>query len=298
MDKHVPGGIYLCQVNKQISCGACCGLYNVADPSLDALMEMLTYRTDAFARIPRDSDSILAFKEETEARESQKRPFPEFHHCPYIGLIGRERLLVGCLLHPLVEGNKGIDFRELSFYGQMACKLYFCPSYYYLPRIIKEIVIKVVRDWYIYGLVITELKLLTVFFEEVERRLNQPITKEDIIENDNCFEAVRQFLDLKLHWPFRVRTSIGLSNYFFKNQLYPKPPVNYETIGETTSMYDTIFREFVSSFGSVNELHKAEDLVEGIIERISSGISFNSRNLKGNTAGSGKAIGDVRSERS
>ncbi len=277
MDDHVPGGVYLCQVDKQISCGACCGLYNVADPSLDALMEMLTYRTDAFARIPRDIDPILAFKEETEARESQKRPFPEFHHCPYIGLVGRKRLRVGCLLHPLAEGNKGIDLRGLSFYGGMACRAYFCPSYYHLPRILKEIVRKVVRHWYLYGLVITELKMLTVFFEEVERRLNHPITKEDIIENDNCFEVVRQFLDLKLHWPFRVRTSIGLCNYFFKDQLYPKPPVNYEAIGETTSMYDTIFRELVSSFGSVNELRKAEDLVDGIIERVSFGISLNSR---------------------
>jgi hypothetical protein len=42
--------------------------------------------TDNFAGVPRDMDAILAFKEEIKAVKSQKRPFPEFRHCPYIGL--------------------------------------------------------------------------------------------------------------------------------------------------------------------------------------------------------------------
>ncbi|MCG6973724.1 MAG: hypothetical protein LJE66_11325 [Desulfobacterales bacterium] len=37
------GGIYLCQVNDNVSCGACCGLYNVADPSEQNLTHILDY---------------------------------------------------------------------------------------------------------------------------------------------------------------------------------------------------------------------------------------------------------------
>ena len=276
MDNEVPGGVYLCQVNEQISCGACCGLYNVADPSLEALMEMLTYRTDTFARVPRDMDSILAFQEKIEAWESQKRPFPEFHHCPYIGLVGTKRLRVGCLLHPLSEGNKGIDFRGLSFYGGMACRVYFCPSYYHLPRVFKEIVREAARDWYLYGLVITETKMLSTFFKQVEKRLNQPITKKDIFENEKCLEAVREFLELKHHWPFRPHPFTGLGNYFFRDQLYSSPSIDYEIIGETTSRYDTILRGLQSYFSSANELRRAENLLDGLIDKLASTISPNS----------------------
>jgi hypothetical protein len=271
-DHSVPGGVYLCQVNERISCGACCGLYNVNDPSFDTLLGLLSYRTDVFSRLPRDVDSILAFKKDVEIREKQKRPFPEFHHCPYIGLVGEKRSRVGCLLHPLAHGNKGIDFRGLSSYGGMACRVYFCPSHYDLPVAIREIVREAARDWYLYGLVITETKMLTAFFREVERRINQPIAKEDIIENNQCLEAVRQFLKLKLYWPFRLSSVQGLCNYFFGDNLYSTPSVNYEAIGRTTSRYDTIFRCLVSYFYSESELRNAENLLDVLIDKLASKI--------------------------
>jgi hypothetical protein len=54
MDNSVPGGVYLCQINERVSCGACCGLYNVADVSSEELTEILIRRTEAFERISRD----------------------------------------------------------------------------------------------------------------------------------------------------------------------------------------------------------------------------------------------------
>lgn len=272
-DNDVPGGVYLCQVNGLVSCGACCGLYNVTTPSFAALMEMLTWRTETFARLPRDIDSILAFKEDLEVREQQKRPFSEFHHCPYIGLVGRKRSRVGCLLHPLAHGNQGIDFRGLSFYGGMACSVYFCPSHYRLPAVFKEIVCEAARDWYLYGLVITETEMLRAFFQDVERRIKRPITREDMLENGKCLEAVREFLELKLYWPFRINSVKGLCNYFFTDKLYPLPTVDYEAIGESTSRYDVILRGLGSHFDSENELRSAENLLDGLIDNLASNIS-------------------------
>ncbi|MCK4619574.1 MAG: hypothetical protein KAT52_06490 [Desulfobacterales bacterium] len=266
-DNQVPGGIYLCQVNEEISCGACCGLYNVADPSYESMMEILTWRTDTFSRINRNMDTILAFKKEVEDREPQERPFPEFHHCPYIGLVGKELSRAGCLLHPLLDENKGIDFRGLSYYGGMACRVYFCPTYYHLPAAFKEIVRETASNWYAYGLVITETKLLNTIFEEVENCLNRPLTKNDILKNKNTLEAVRKLLDLKINWPFRRRSSSGPTNYFFEDQLYSRPPVNYETIGKSASRHDTILQELESQFNSANELHTAEDLIDGLINQ-------------------------------
>jgi len=267
-DNQVPGGIYLCQVNEKISCGACCGLYNVADSSYESIMEMLTWRTDRFSSVNRNMDAILDFKKEVENREPQSRPFPEFHHCPYIGLVGKEHSRVGCLLHPLLDKNKGIDFRGLSFYGGMACRVYFCPAYYSLPLVFKEIVRKTAINWYDYGLIITETKLLNTIFEEIENRLNRPLTANSLLKNNGCLETVRKLLNLKINWPFRRKSSSGPANYFFKDQLYSRPHINYESSEKTVSRYNNLLQELESQFNSAGDLQAAEDLIDGLINKV------------------------------
>lgn len=168
-DDGVPGGVYLCQISETISCGACCGLYNVADLSFDHLSAMLRYRTETFARVPRTMDAILAFKAHIEEKENQNRPFPDFHHCPYIGLIGENFARVGCLLHPLGVGNKGIDFRGLSYHGGLACGMYFCPSYRILSEPYKKLIRKSAYNWYSYGLMIGEANSL------IEEKIYSPM---------------------------------------------------------------------------------------------------------------------------
>jgi len=273
----LPGGGYLCQVSGQISCAACCGLYNVADPSPEALQAMLAFRTRIFETFARDIDSILAYKEQVENRENQQRPFPGFHHCPYIGLVGARQSRVGCLLHPSAHGNKGVDFRGLSFYGGMACRVYFCPSHYHLSGSFKEIVQKAIGDWYLYGLVITETEMLKTFFQEVERRLNGPIRKSQALASAECLKAFREFLELKTHWPFKPDACTVLGNYFFEDKLYARPSINYRALGETTSRYDTILRALTSRFDSVSQLREAEALLDGLIDRAVYDLSMRRR---------------------
>ncbi len=262
------GGVYLCQISETVSCGACCGLYNVADTSREALEAMLIRRTETFETVPRNLDAILAFKQETESLEDQERPFPEFHHCPYIGLIGESRSRVGCLLHPLGKGNKGVDFRGLSFYGGMACRIYFCPSYRKLPGVYKSILRDIADDWYLHGLVITEVRLLNAFFQELEKRLGISLTREAITENQDVSGRVRDFLQLKIDWPFRSPAHAGAVDYFFEDQLYPKPPINYDEIGVAPSQYDTILREMRSAFDSPDALNKAENLLDQLFDHL------------------------------
>ena len=129
-----PGGVYLCQVGERVSCGACCGLYNIADLSQRSLEVMLTEQTEEFARVPRTTEAIEAFQKKIEGWTPPQRPFPDFYHCPFLGLIGLNGRRVGCLLHPAAAGNNGIDWRGLSYYGAMACRTYFCPSVRHLPQ--------------------------------------------------------------------------------------------------------------------------------------------------------------------
>lgn len=267
----VPGSVYLCQVNERISCGACCGLYNVAEPTFETLLDVLFNRTEAFQQVERDVEAIVAFQEMIQHKECQKRPLPEFHHCPFLGLVGDGFSRVGCLLHPLSKGNEGIDLRGMSFYGGMACRVYFCPAHHGLSRAVKEIVRRAATNWYIYGLVVTETEMLNAFFQAVEGRIHRRVQKEDIIDQA-CLDAVRAFFDLKIRWPYRKHPCNGLTSYFFEDNLYPKPTVDYGIAGRRGSRHDGILRALGTHFSSASQLGEAEVFIDGIVDTLATAI--------------------------
>lgn len=267
----VPGGVYLCQVSEHISCGACCGLYNVADPTFDSLVDVLRNRTETFQQVERQVEGIVAFQQKIAHRECQKRPLPEFHHCPFLGLVGEGFSRVGCLLHPMSKGNKGVDLRGMSFYGGMACRVYFCPAHHQLSAAVKDIVCRAATNWYGYGLIVTEAEMLNAFFQAVEGRIGRRVEQEDIID-DTCLNAVRAFLDLKISWPYREHPRHGLCHYFFRDNLYPRPSLDYAVAGLGKSKYDVILRALGSCFFSASRLRDAEDLIDGIVDMLATAI--------------------------
>ncbi|MFO7707351.1 MAG: hypothetical protein R6V84_04195 [Desulfobacterales bacterium] len=267
-DPLVPGGVYLCQVDDTVSCGACCGLYNCAGASRERLQQLLAGRTEQFAGVPRSADGIDEFRVRTERREHGERPYADFYACPFLGLIGPRRSRPGCLLHPLADGNAGIDYRGLSFYGGLACRDYFCPSHRNLPAAHKAAVQSACEEWYLYGLVITEERLLAALFEAIESRLDRPLAPADVAAGRPAREALAELFALKLSWPHRSPGWKGPANYFFNDGLHPRPPVDYGPIGAPPSAYDPILRELGSSFASRRELRAAEALIESRLDRV------------------------------
>lgn len=263
-----PGGVYLCQVGDTMSCGACCGLYNCADASRGRLQELLHERTEQFAAVPREVDAIDTFRLRREHSKYGERPFLDFYVCPFLGFIGANGRRVGCLLHPLAAGNGGIDYRGLSFYGGLACRDYFCPSYRNLAAAPKEIIKAVCTDWYLYGLVITEDRLMGAFFGEIEKRLGRPLRPDDLSADTGARKAVLELLALKLDWPFRPPTVKGPGNYFFDDGLNPKPTVDYARLGVAPSRLDPILRELPSAFDRPEAVQEAERRIENLLERI------------------------------
>ncbi len=267
LDPEIPGGVYLCQVSKTVSCGACCGLYNVADLSRNGLHSLLARRTKQFAGMTGlNLDAVLSFRKWVEASEPGHRPFTEFHHCPYIGLIGRIQSRPGCLLHPL--GNGGIDLRGISDYGGFACRSYFCPTHNCLSADIKILIRNAARDWYEYGLMITEASLVQAVFDAA----GHAAFRLDGLEGTDparCTEIIRELMDIKRCWPYRPDPGIGLIHYFFNDKLYARAPVDYAAIGAEPSRYDRIFHELGSGFGSVKALREAEAVVEELLSRMS-----------------------------
>lgn len=265
LDAHCPGGVYLCQVSNDISCGACCGLYNVADPSFESLNALLRKRTDLFEKTARDYDSLVKFKTIIDASENQIRPYPEFHHCPYIGLVGDNRSRPGCLLHPLGKGNNRIDHRGLSDWGGFACASYFCPTCSELPVRYKKILRHCASNWYLFGLLVTESGYLSCYFSHVETLLNKHLEPEQALSNSRFTDAVTRFFNLKITWPYRPEHDNRLGNYFFKDNLYPRTAIPYDTFQTPVSDLDAIFTALGSEFRSKTELDHAEKILRDLI---------------------------------
>ncbi len=259
---------YLCQVSTRVSCGACCGLYNISSLTPERLEDLLTARTEAFARIPRVAEAIEDFGRQQLGWTPEERPFPHFYHCPYVGLIGRQRARVGCLLHPDQAGNHGRDWRELSYYGAKACQNYFCPTTRELSARHQQIIREGFDHWYLYGLAVTEHRWWAAFFEALERLIDRHVTPADFADNPEAQASLRVFAALKLDWPYRRIKAPGACNFFFDDERYPRLPVERADQAIPVSPYEVIFEELESHFKSVGELRRAETMVEGCIENL------------------------------
>ena len=260
--------VYLCQVSKKVSCGACCGLYNLPNLSREKLESLLTRRTEDFAQVPRTEDEIFDFQRRNKAPHRLSRPFPQFHHCPFLGLIGSKKCRVGCLLHPDSPGNNGKDYRSLSWYGEKACRTYLCPSTKKLPPVYTSILSQALDDWYAFGLIVTEYVLVTAYFKEVETRIGMDVTISDYTLNSEAMNAFKEFTELKSRWPYRRKNSPGPCNFFFENGLYPKPNVYRANPDIPISPYEIIFRELDSGFSSEKEIAAAEQLLDSLFDKI------------------------------
>ena len=249
---------YLCQVSGSVSCGACCGLYNVPDDSRAGLEALLAARSRRFATTPRTVEGILRFRCASEALEDQQRPLSDFHHCPYLGLIGPRQETVGCLLHPLEPLNQGLDFRSLSHYGGMTCHIYFCPATRLLPSRYKQMVRAVVTDWYLYGLLVTEHRLLQAIFEEIEYRLNRTIFLDDLREHTEARHVLADLLELRVSWPYRPPEQTRLVNYFFNDDRHPRPVISPPAGEPNIERYRTILQELETRTDTAGHLRRAE----------------------------------------
>lgn len=259
--------IYLCQVSERLACGACCGLYNLPNLSQEKLEILLLKRTEAFASVPRTEDGIYEFQKRNGGPPSRSRPFPEFYHCPFLGLIGGERSRVGCLLHPAVTGNNGTDYRSLSWYGEQACRTYFCPATKKLSPVYQSILVQVIDHWYVFGLIVTEYALVTAYFKEVESRIGRQISLSDYKQNIEAMDAFREFAELKSRWPYRRDDSPGPCNFFFENGLYPRLGVFRSNPDIGPSSYEKILRELDAGFSSAKEITEADQLLGDLFSR-------------------------------
>lgn len=139
----------------------------------------------------------------------------DIHRCDFLGFLDPQGKRVGCLLHPALHGK---DLRDFSPYGRTLCDSHLCPSHHYLNRDEQQGVVLVLEDWYLYGLVITDLDLVRETFKILADQVGRAIKPKDLGVPE-LREGLRRFFSFKEHWPFKdSRPRLG--KYWFSQGEY------------------------------------------------------------------------------
>jgi len=162
--------------------------------------------------------------------------------------------------------------RFMSYYGAKACRSYFCPSTQSLPVRYLYILRALWDDWYPYGLIITEHRLLNAVFTSLENRIARPVGPNDFSADSEASRCLRELVALKLSWPYRCAGSPGPCHFLFDNGLYPRKAVQWPAVVRPDAHYDIIFRELDSHFGSEMDLVQAATLLDRLFERLSDAL--------------------------
>ncbi len=182
----------LCQSHRA-SCGACCGLYNRSDLSRGAVAAELRRRTGSLAGVPRTREAYRAAARALEA--SGPTPlFPSVRVCPLLGFLDEAEDRIGCLAHPAATG--GTDLRDCGAYDARICGSFLCPSFSWLGAEEAAVAEEATRDWYLYGLVVTDVPFLRAALEEVAQGAGAKVERRHL-RHEPFQAALQRLFDLK-----------------------------------------------------------------------------------------------------
>ena len=199
-----------------------------------------------------------------QSTEDTAKRYEVIYCCEYLGFLDDGENRVGCLLHPLQ--NDGRDLRDVSFYGQALCDGHFCPSYYYISQEEKLSLLNIFDDWYLYGLVITDIDLVKSYFKLISDSIYE-VPPPDVFQAGRLRDLASAFFSLKLTWPFRSPEANRFGKYYFDGSQYMIHFIDYEALGRERSRFDRIFLSLSSEFGTHQEIMRAEEIIQSHIDR-------------------------------
>ncbi len=256
--------VVLCQPDYRKSCGACCGLYNYVDSSRESLVKRLRGRTKRFRELVKDQSDLNHYAEITFACEDFTPRYEVIYCCEYLGFLDNEEKKVGCLLHPMQ--NSGVDMRAVSFYGQETCAGHICPSHHFIPAQQSQILVKIIDDWYLFGLCLTDIDLVVEYFRFLADKLGEEI-KPEVFADEKLKSIALEYFNWKINWPFRSTETNRLGKYYFDGSQYMISYIDYEKLGREISRFDKIFMSLSSEFADAQEVCAAEDLITDNIHK-------------------------------
>lgn len=197
----------LCHPDGSKSCGACCGMYNHAQAGEQHTLSRLNRRTLAYRQDVdvRDASSLAAFRARWEDAPSSKL-LDGLPSCPFLGLLDVSTAAddpassrVGCLVHPLQ--NDGVDGRDCGVYDRFVCEDYLCASHDLMRAEEIRLVLEATRDSYLYGLIITDVRLVRALLDGAARLNGRAASPADLAR-PAAVTAAAAFFELRRAWPY------------------------------------------------------------------------------------------------
>ncbi|TGM05480.1 hypothetical protein [Leptospira jelokensis] len=119
----------LCHPDKgNVSCGACCGLFNLKLTKKE-YKSLLLERTTEFKKTVNFEvrHSFPIYRKERETKEAQIPKKDEMtYNCPFLGYVDDTKQRIGCMIHPIFTGDP--KSQNFSFYGTSICQAYDCKT--------------------------------------------------------------------------------------------------------------------------------------------------------------------------
>jgi len=259
--------VHLCQPDSSKSCAACCGIYNYVHNTRQELEYRLRYRTKLFDLVRRGDIDIGTYRNAIRHREDQKRIYKTIYTCEFVGFLDKRESRVGCMLHPMQ--NNGYDLREISFYGKGLCETHLCPSYYKLTQEEARVVVSVIDNWYLYGVVITDIDFVKALFRILQERIADAIDPVIVNSSYSLKSAFMRYFRLKESWPYKDTSRPRFGKYFFVGEDYDIAKIDYESIGAKRSPYDAILVSLSSEFRDKDTLDSANRMIDMIMDDLS-----------------------------
>ncbi|MBI5068908.1 MAG: hypothetical protein HZB56_11775 [Deltaproteobacteria bacterium] len=244
----------LCQ-RAESSCGACCGLYNRADHSREALQELLDRRTDRVRAAPRTAAGFAEAAADL-ARQGDGEPlFPTVRICPLLGWLDESRTRVGCLAHPAVCGQ---DLRDQGAYDAGICETFLCPSHGHFSVEEADLVGAVCgADPYLYGLTVTDVDFVRACLRAVAQLCGDEVRARHLAHAP-FRAALRRLFQLKEEL---APGSDGLYGAF-RPGVDGEPvdrQIDYQALARPRSPHDLILRCIGADPRSGNDLDAIEE---------------------------------------
>ena len=257
---------HLCQPGGGASCGACCGLYNFRDHSREALTRALRRRTETIRPLPKEAESYAAAAR--SLRRWDKNPlFPPVRLCPLLAFLDEEEKRVGCMAHPLVTG--GVDLRDCGAYNSKTCASFECPSFLWLNAPQARLVRAACADWYLYGLVITDVEFVRGTVKLLELQLGGPADLDAIVANPVALDATRRHFRLKEHAPDRPADAAIFGRFARDDVGEPVPRViEYDALGAEAAPEDDVVLCLGYAPHTKDALDRARSIVRASVRSI------------------------------
>ncbi|MFY0526104.1 hypothetical protein ACN28I_24145 [Archangium gephyra] len=262
---------HLCQPGRGASCGACCGLYNFRDHSRATLTGQLAAQTEALRTVPHEPEAWHAAARSLLESRRESPLFPAVRVCPLLGFIDAEHTRVGCLGHPKVTG--GADLRDCGVYRADICETFTCPSFTWLTDAQARLVHAACADWYLYGLVITDVEFVRGCLRLLEWELAGPVDPEALAARPAALEAVRQLFALKETAPGRGTHAAVFGRFTPDTEGEPlSRTLDYAALGARATPEDEVVLCLGYVPTNLEELTRARELVRAHVKRVAGAL--------------------------